>query len=45
LTYAAAVTGHILHIDYGAQFAVEKRLAPVASRASARDAAFNSRRI
>ena len=46
LTDAATVTGYILRIDCGAQFAtVEKRLAPGASRASVRDTAFHSRRI
>jgi hypothetical protein len=46
LTDAATVTGYILRIDCGAQFAaVEKRLAPGASRALVRDTAFNSRRI
>ena len=46
LTDAATVTGYILRIDCGAQFAaVEKRLAPGASRAPVRDTAFNSRRI
>ncbi|MBV8230086.1 MAG: SDR family oxidoreductase [Planctomycetaceae bacterium] len=45
LTDAATVTGHILCIDCGARFAVEKRLAPRASRASVRDPALNSRRI
>ena len=46
LTDAATVTGYILRIDCGEQFAaVENRLAPGASRASVRDTAFNSRRI
>ena len=46
LTDAATVTGYILRIDCGAQFAaVEKRLAPGALRASVRDPALNSRPI